>query len=198
MFEVNHMVVLAGPPACGKSTILTRIADGELPDLPAKLGIDDFPAWTQLAAKELKAVDSPRLDKVIYHYDFLRQWRQAQGGDVPDYIDDPTLRIFEHARDLTFVTCWTQPTELLERVNARTGRRLFSTMRSMRLLRTLKIRRRLRRQQSLYGDRAAMTARYEQWLAFCARFQARAHYILDTTPANPTVHPLSDWATIRA
>mgnify|MGYP002625124470 FL=1 len=73
MFEVNHMVVLAGPPACGKSTILTRIADGELPDLPAKLGIDDFPAWTQLAAKELKAVDSPRLDKVIYHYDFVRQ-----------------------------------------------------------------------------------------------------------------------------
>lgn len=112
--QIDHLVVLAGPMASGKSILIKRIQNGGLPEVGARLRVDDLATWPYAAAHALAKLTTPRLRRLILHYEFTRPYRRR----AKTHERDEALGILEAAREVSFVTLWTPPPRLVQQHTA--------------------------------------------------------------------------------
>lgn len=107
--RVDRLVVVAGPTSAGKSTLIDELRAGRQPALAERAGIEDPAGWAWGDSKALKKLTEPHLERLIFHYDFLRpHLRSAKTHDRDEALD-----LLDTARDVTFVTIWCPPEALL-------------------------------------------------------------------------------------
>ena len=112
--RVKRAVLVAGPIAAGKSTLIRQLLTNRLPELAERLEIVDATAWSEVKAKEIRNGGAALPETMVLHYDFLRPdktWPKS-------YDRDPSLRVLDWVDDLTVVTLWTSPARLREHVAA--------------------------------------------------------------------------------
>jgi hypothetical protein len=154
--RVGHLVVVTGPTASGKSTLIERLAANAAPELAARLGIGDGRDWRTAGSKELPRIPDAHLPKLLFHYDFLRPYLRS----AKVHARDEGLDVLEGAERLSIVTIWTPPDVLRAQllrgeIEPRTTLGVFWGRKRHRIL------------LEEYADPARVIAHYRTWFAFC-------------------------------
>ncbi len=109
--NIGHLLIVAGPTAAGKSTVLDNLATADPLVLRERLGVEDLPSWSRIGANRLVTSKQVQESRVILHYDFL--WApenyRAMGS-----LGNRVPALTRGAREISLVTLWT-PAVRLER-----------------------------------------------------------------------------------
>jgi SAM-dependent methyltransferase len=113
--RIGRLLLVSGPSACGKSTIIERLCRGEAGAIATACDFDPAQEWASLDTTRIHRDRRARIDRLLLHYDILRPWRRparyhrrVEGLDVLDCSD--RVRV---------VTLLARPDVLLNRVEQR-------------------------------------------------------------------------------
>lgn len=148
--RIGHLLVVAGPTACGKKTFERRLLGGGFPEIARRLGIPDMSVWGEpVPAIRLTEPGPAERTHMLLHYDTLRPFTSS----AHVFARDEALDILETAERVSVLTLWTPPERLAAQLAAsEAGSRRTS--------------RRHRRIAELYAEPRAVLDHYRQWLAF--------------------------------
>ena len=171
--NIPQLVVVGGPSCVGKSTLLDRLARGEMPCLAESIGLSGAPELTIVHAAELKTRRQwPAAGPVLLHYELTRT-RFLQGWAAADNA----LALLRRANRLDFLTLWEQPDEMHRRFEAKFKNAIVADLRRLRLGRASRVLRRYRLRRPYFVDRDKMWKLYCQWFEVCDAFEASRHWV---------------------
>lgn len=181
--KIEHVLVISGPSAGGKSTLIDQLVTGQLDPSIADLLPPGAASWAHVDGNDILKRETPLesalpdgeiIPGVIVHYDFVHILRVGFGSD---YSGDPVFRIFDMCDAVTF--CDIRPAH--ERLFQHFADRLREQQRRKGKARVAwrqwvhgplrRFRMWLRGQRHLvkediYRDREWMTTCYARWDAF--------------------------------
>jgi len=178
--RIGKLVVIAGPTASGKSTLIKKLQRNEIPEIAHKVGIDDEAQWTVLAANALTTFSEPFVKRAIFHYDFFRSYRRS--AQVPQR--DEALDVLDAVEHVTFVTLWCPPEILQQRLQQAANTAKTKNGKSQDNKRYLML-------ATEYADSAKVRAHYQQWFAY-TRTKPGEHLIVSLTD-EVRCFPLEEW-----
>lgn len=159
--RINHLFVVAGVPASGKSTLIERLLSGCEPRLAQSLGFEPSRSWHDFRQLDASGQASDAPD-VILHYNISKA---LVHGDL--YLHDRALAdLMQVSQSVTIVTLWCPPAVLLERYEQ--GRMHASGL-TGRLRRR---RKKIRKLHELYKNPDALSQLFRDWFSFCRRHGA--------------------------
>ena len=190
----EHLIIVAGVPCSGKTTLIRNLLAGRFSETSARLGIGDLGGWREVLASDLKTFTEPLPPRLIVHFDFLR-WRCLngnEGGTVQPYLRPfpPRLvQLVESAGSISMLTVVTSLDTLIARLRRREFfshceryARLAPLARGLaacppmaawaeKLTRRWRpvSSRRMRDLFAIYRGPGEIAAVYQQWLASCTR-----------------------------
>jgi hypothetical protein len=112
MFKIDQLVIIAGPSAVGKTTILNKIKSGEAPNLCDQLSIDLPSSYRYIEGRELYTIRGLSIDRLILHYDFMYQYAPISGFN---YLTE----LINHSNHISVLTLYTSSDILLQRIISR-------------------------------------------------------------------------------
>ncbi len=160
--RINHLFVVAGVPAGGKTTLIERLKSGQDRALADRLGFAPERQWLDFKDDDIDGIGHAGAPDVILHYNILKS---QIDGDL--YLHDRALRdLVEVSNRVTLVTTWCPLDELVERYReGRTGTLAKRTTSS-------RFRKKVKTILDLYERPDAMAALFRDWFAFCRRLGA--------------------------
>lgn len=198
---IERIVVIAGPEASGKSTVIRGLMSGALADLGMQLGIDNADAWRLVCGQGRRLTGGCLTGRsALFHYNMIRPWQFSK--DIPGFADDPLLESVRGMADKTFVTLWVEPAIIIGRWQGRLRSNRDSATRIQRLHAKRRILRRwlggypspLR----LYANAPALIRQYGRWIDFVAGCSPWAHWLLDVSGPTPRLLSVDDWRCLVA
>ncbi|OGW26075.1 MAG: hypothetical protein A2X59_10820 [Nitrospirae bacterium GWC2_42_7] len=165
--RIGKLLVVAGPIACGKTTLIRKLQNNELPEVAGCLNVDDFSSWRTVNARRFDELTDPVIDKLILYYDIKRPFFK----NTKVYERDVALDILKNAAAVSFLTLWTPPDILIEQLDkkeqdkSRDGR---STGKKYQKLR------------KAYQDFEKIRTIYSDWIEFCQK-QSAKHIVVSVT-----------------
>lgn len=167
--RINHLFVVAGVPASGKSTLIERLLSGCERQLAGSIGFEPSRSWHDFRQLDASGQASEAPD-VILHYNISKA---LVHGDL--YLHDRALvDLMQVSQSITIVTLWCSPAVLLERYEQ--GRMHSSGFRG-RLRRRRKKTRKLR---ELYKNPDALSQLFRDWFSFCRRHGAHTAIVSES------------------
>ncbi|NQV03403.1 MAG: hypothetical protein HQ542_12205 [Bacteroidia bacterium] len=92
MWKTTELIIIAGPSCVGKSTLINRIQQGEVPNLCDQLGIDDPSMWVYIDAISLPKLCYP-IQRMVLHYDTYHQYlNNKEYSNVEELIKHSNLK----------------------------------------------------------------------------------------------------------
>lgn len=113
--RIKHLIVVAGPVASGKTTLIHKLISHEYPKLTEKLGVKSFDGWDIRELDDLYDYQKVTLDGLFFHYNCLRVYRRGPRS----YSRDEALHILKTAEKISFVTVYTEPEQLRRQLAGR-------------------------------------------------------------------------------
>jgi hypothetical protein len=193
---VGQLIIIAGPPAAGKTTLIHEISAGGRTDVARRLDVHDNTAWTFSSCGRWMRAGIPHVERLILHFNFLTNLRNTTAGHIfaIDFDKEPRLEVVRRAREITFLTLWAPTDVLIRRLARRTPKRLIAGIGSLSwsdarpLLKDHFRMFWLLRQQNL-------AVAYRSWFDFCDGFTAKAHWLANSTNGIELM-PRSEWPAL--
>lgn len=173
MFQTNRLLVVGGVSAAGKSTLLEKIYQGEVPHLCRRLNIVIPSSYVYCSAKHLSEVTQPTVERLALHYDFLYQYSPK---DSFTYLPD----IIRRSSSVSVLTLCTSHEVLFRRLTQRLKGALISflcgpsTWTAKRILS-------LWRTREFYRSYSNLFEHYIKWAEFIAGQPVDKHLFFDNT-----------------
>jgi len=98
-YSIDHLIVVAGPSASGKSTFIRKLYEKQFPEVGRYLGVEDLHKWPLIHAVSTDRMTEAALKSMILHYDFL-------------YTGEKVLQLLERVHAVSVITLWTPPERL--------------------------------------------------------------------------------------
>ena len=173
MPSANRLIILAGPSAAGKTTLIQAIRRGHIP-APCKQVLGDITeAFEYRSIRELIAEDPPFPSQMLLHYDFLHQYCPTRGfrhiGEVCRHYQSTSAVTLQVSADVL-------ATRLSNRFKKTLGSMLYRPA-PHRLRRLISMRGRL----AIYRNPGRLARLYSEWTLFVSKCGIREHVILDPT-----------------
>ena len=176
--RIKHLVVIAGPTASGKSTLLLRLTSD--PALRARLGLKSNDIHVQHTGRE--ELPTGEVPAVLFHYDILRPYLRS----IRAYHRDPASDYLKASEKITLVTLMTPKSELQRRLKKSAGVDDPSTKTKLN-----------KRHQTLYeryGEDRFLETWYDAWFTYCSRYpQIQDSLLYVTEGGEGTFKPAEDW-----
>jgi hypothetical protein len=176
--RIKHLVVVSGPTASGKSTLIDRLrSDASLRSQFGLAGGDVL-----YATDHKTQLPIGHLGNVVLHYDLLRPYRRS----IKTYGRDPRCDFLEVADNISVITLMPGREVLRQRLGASSEGSWW---------RGGKLSERHRELYERYGEAEFLQNWYEQWFAFCDRFADRMKdsVLLIDDESNSRTVPAKDW-----
>ena len=162
--RIRRLVLVAGPTASGKTTIITRLLSGQAPSLADALGIDDVKSWRGCDLHGIMRDSSIDLGNIVVHYDFLSILKtDSEHHQIVELRD-----LLDCADDVRLVTIWTEPSCLLQQFEQNEVARFGGRPRG-------------RKNEQLwrdYRDPAKLLKYYDDWFLFTGSLPAEHHVLV--------------------
>lgn len=174
--KIDHLVIVAGPTASGKSTFCRNYLGGQLADIYGSAGVD--PARTEVTYLSPRVSDNPGIPHIgsaLFHYDILRPYMRS----ARVHERDEALHILGSAARTTVLTLWTSPEKL--RAQLQLGKKLieFPTKRERRIRKD-------------YQSPKLIVEHYDRWFEFIAD-KSRENLIVDQSTGTRELISLAEW-----
>src|ERR1051325_4097896 len=104
---IDHLLVVAGPPAAGKSYLIRELLAHRMPDLETRLDLGAVEQWTRWNAHATHSSTQETPTRLILEYDFL--WHELDRRQPANALG---LALLAEAAQVSFVTVWTPPARL--------------------------------------------------------------------------------------
>jgi hypothetical protein len=118
--KIGRLVVIAGPTAAGKSTLIEKLRRGEARIVGQRLSIQDWAKLPVVEFRQFKDLTDPHVETLVYHRNILRPHLNADGS----YESDEALDLLDAAARISIVTLWCSPAQLRRQLRQRIGRRV--------------------------------------------------------------------------
>lgn len=177
MLQTKNLVVIAGPSAVGKSTLLEKIQQNKLPYLSRQVGVEDPDSYLYLSPRTLVLLPQNYIENVVFHYDMLLHY--GSRGCFP-YL--PGL-ISGSSNAIVLTLCI--PNQLLiNHISSRFDARFTSFIRRPNVI-GIKRLRKYRNQKLFYkgksnfGQASNLAELYGKWSESIEAYGAKNHLIVD-------------------
>ena len=100
---IDHVVIIAGPGAAGKTKLIEKICVSQFPELNARLNVIDFSKWIRHDAKTIINLTPPYRKKILLEYNILSSRHQSP------FDRDKIFHILWESSEVSFITLWTPP-----------------------------------------------------------------------------------------
>ena len=204
--RVDHLVLVGGPTASGKTTLINGLRGGKLPQVEERLGAERLSEWPLTGAIRLREVREAHMPRLLFHYDFCRPFmRSARTIDR-----DEGLSLLKTTDRISILTLWTPAERLEKQIAARDIARAGAGLRSrianalrrriggriplsatelpvvgglLGRLRRYRPDRRKKALAKLYTQPERVAELYEQWFDFCDGLGDRVgqHVVVEMT-----------------
>jgi 2-polyprenyl-3-methyl-5-hydroxy-6-metoxy-1,4-benzoquinol methylase len=178
--RIEQLVVVAGPTAAGKSTLIAGLRRDALPEIAKRVGIAAGAVWPDTDSKGLVAMTRPRLPRLLFHYDFLRPYLRS----AKVHARDEALDVLDCAERVTTLTLWCPP----ERLRRQLQRAEIAPRSLLGLHWGPKRHRQLARE---YADPARVRDHYRRWFEHLER-RPGEHWVVSLTDG-VRVLPAAAW-----
>lgn len=171
--RANHLIVIAGPPCVGKTTLVARIRGGGLSSLCGQIGIRDPTLWMYRDATELARMPEA-VDRLVVHYDFMAQRLPHGYRYLPEMI--------ARAETVVFLTLSTSPDILRRRSRARLAGGFTSLFHNpLRAPERFARLRRIWKRHRALRQSPRVVRLYEDWFDFTSTYPTAPHWVVDAT-----------------
>jgi len=171
MIDTNQLIIVAGPSASGKTTLINEIRQGnhsKLHNHISELGTEKF---RFINAIRLSKVTRSFIPRLCVHYDFLRQHNMKRGFLVlPDLIP--------RSKSVKIVTLCAPAHVLSERISSR-----LELLRATEPLDEKRIKGQEYKRR-LYNSKHMLLRKYMYWVSFAQRSGTAEHLIINTADDN--------------
>ena len=185
MVYVRSLIVVAGPSCAGKSHFIEDIKANRFPGIAKQLEIATPSMWQHKELGRFRPPPESSINRLILHCAF---WLFG-----PAYQEVDGLEVLRHSDQITFVTLWVHPDSLLQRLKIRRTRALLGFGKATDFRTRMQRLKQLRLREQVYRNPSALFSHYRDWFNFCARYNARAHWVVDVTRSKPVLFPLTEW-----
>jgi hypothetical protein len=153
---IGHLVIVAGVPASGKTTLINKLLGGELPDLAKALSFDNAHKWTITGFGDVHRLAEPNVPNLILHYNITTPMVE---NDLYGY-QSGLLDLVNAAGHISVVTLWCSPAVLSQRYrDNRIRRTFFGARRAKRKQKNARL-------LSLYSETHRLRELFRDWLSF--------------------------------
>ncbi len=154
--RIGKLVVVAGPVASGKHTLIDKLLKKELPQIFEILDIKDVSSWKTISARRLHELTCSDIDNLIVHYDIKRPF--FKNTDI--YSRDSFFDLLEIASEVFFITLWTSAPVLIEQLDKRFSEAVDGKKLSKKTY--VKLR-------NAYRDEEKIRDVYKSWIKLCQK-----------------------------
>jgi hypothetical protein len=109
MRSIEYMVIVAGPTACGKTTLLQAISAGRLPEIAKRAGIENPREWKLMESLRFRRSTDLVSKNLVLQLDLI--WAPYTFDDEPPG-ERTVAQLFDGVREVFFITVWTPPVRL--------------------------------------------------------------------------------------
>lgn len=179
-FSCDHLVVLAGPPCSGKSTLLKswKGAPDDEASVFSDLGVERNALV--ISAWEVPSFEGAMLSQVVLHYDLDKQ-RTVVGFQH-------LAGLVEEATQTTIITIWPSPRTLRQRVRSRLASRGLDVLKGNRSWGDFRVEiSKARRLLFQYRDLEGLRAWCQDWLRHCVVYAPNRHLLSRGTEETPPI-----------
>lgn len=168
--RIEHLVVIAGVPASGKSTFIGRLLAGELGSVADATGFDARKSWGVRGFGTIAGSEAELPANLVLHYNITKH---LIDGDIYRH-DRALLDLMQVAERVTVLTLWCPPVQLAERYRARRDDTPLQRFLSRRAGKKRRV------YLGLYENEARLRDLFSEWFAFVERHVADAHVVAST------------------
>ncbi|MBZ0215874.1 MAG: hypothetical protein K8F25_04925 [Fimbriimonadaceae bacterium] len=179
--QITHLVIVAGVPTSGKTTVINKLMAGELPDIAKQLDFDCKKNWLSTGYGEVCHIQDARVENLLLHFNITKS---LVDGDHYGY-EGGLLDLIKLAQRISVVSLWCPLAELKQRYLE--GRVRTKLSRSKRLRQDRKNRILL----SLFDEPVNFARLFEKWLLF-VELHCPAQVMLESSASGEAIS-LSDW-----
>jgi hypothetical protein len=185
---VDQLLIVAGPIAAGKSTLLTAIREGRIPASLSSVVPAAAPRWKAVIARRLDKVRREHVKGLIVHTVLLGDL--APRPSVAASAAAGLASVVQVAASVTAITLWVPPAVALYRYDNRLAERLagVSVPASAQLDDAYR---------RLLIDPAALAALYDDWFATCERLRLDENWIVNAAGGAYPALPATSWPWLR-
>lgn len=188
--QCDHLLVIAGPTCAGKTTLIDRLLEGNLPSFSETLQIERPSKCKAVTAISMESYCETEIDSLILHYDIVYRLRS-----IRHYREDNALSVISAAKKIIFVTLWASPEILVSRLKARRTQVIRESLISMRALRIYGALHRWCNISSLLfklnNTSEYLESVYNNWFDYCEEIETDSHWLINCLEKEPVLHPLS-------
>lgn len=180
---------MGGPSAVGKTTLIEKMRQGDVPNLCEQLSIEQSASTFYLEARQLCTTRLPVIvEQLVLHYDFVRQ--VPTEGIFP-YLTD----LINKSYSVRACTLCTASCVLHQRINSRLKKALISFLKKPKKSRVGPINY-LWTTRALYQKPLALFTKYNEWSACIEKLGVTEHLIMD--PARPVLRTAEPYEKNKA
>jgi hypothetical protein len=104
MHKIDNLLIVAGPTAAGKSTLLDNLVKADPRVIRERLGVENLRDWPRIGANRLIKLNDLQESRVILHFDFL--WAPENSRATPS-VGNRLPALTCGASEISLVTLWT-------------------------------------------------------------------------------------------
>jgi len=174
--HVGYLLIIGGTTSSGKSTLISRLKQGKLPEVAEAIDMDARDNWIYTDAVRIRNIETENIQKAVYHYDLLRTFK----SDTYTYSREQGIDVLDCADKRSAVTIWCDPDVMCQRQQTK----LRKGMRHWR-------ERRVKDVLALYKDGRQLAQQYRKWIAYCRQKHVQLFFV-DCTD-EPRLLTESEW-----
>jgi len=181
--RIHRLIVIAGLPCSGKSTLIAALQRGELPTLQQKLAIDDPLDWAYIQACDLPTLKGLYARKLVLHYDILAQRSPTGYRFIAGLLRNTDQAVFLTLRAESKILIARNRLRLREIVQVCIRHAAYRRQVIRRL-------RNILNRYLIYRNRRAVFDLYFHWFSFCMDCGNHTHWV-SNAHQNEDIHALT-------
>lgn len=176
--QIHRLIIVGGPSAVGKTTLLKNMQQGNAPHLCDQFSIDKSTSFLTFDAGRLRNTHLPdTAEQLVIHYDFIYQ-------HSPEIVFPHLSDLVSKSHSIKVLTLCTPACVLHRRMNLRLRKTIFSFLKKPTKNKMSSLRYQWAT-RNLYKCSLCLFARYHDWSEFIGRLGVEEHLILD--PSRPVL-----------